>query len=510
MRGGAATKRLSIALSLALALAASLGGCAKSRLERSLTPPEQAKTVDQRSPFLKVHMKDGELYLLTNWRIDEPTRRVFGEGERLGLDRKTIERDTFAISIDDVALFETNVIQRSPAVTALAVITGISVAVTAYCIVNPKSCFGSCPTFYVTDGRRPVLQAEGFSASVSPSLEARDIDSLYRARPTSREVTVTMRNEALETHVVRHVRLLAARRPSGGRVLATPDGTLREATDLRAPDVCLAEEGDCRQPVQAFDGNERFSLADEDDLARRELIELQLPALDGARGLVIASRQTLASTFLFYQSLAWLGPSAGDSLAALEQGDRSVREGLERIREAVGGIEVLAETRGGAWVRAAEIRETGPLAADLKAIPLPTEATGRVRLRLARGHWRIDYLASARLGPPVEPVRLVPNSVRTPSMRMPPTPGPLITLPGDSYAFTFRLPDDPERYELFLDTQGYYLEWMREEWLSEEDPARAAALLFDPEQALRDLAPQFKKQEAQMERLFWRSRYAHP
>ena len=393
---------------------------------------------------------------------------------------------------------------------ALAVITGISVAVTAYCIANPKACFGSCPAFYVTDGQGPVLQAEGFSASLSPSLEARDVDALYRARPTTRELTVTMKNEALETHVVRYVRLLAAPRPPGGRVLATPDGTFREATDLRSPDVCRADEGDCLQHVQAFDGDERFSLTDEDDLVRREMIELWLPPVEGTRGLVIASRQTLVSTFLVYQLMAWLGHSAGDSLAALERGDRAVREGLERIVAAVGGIEILAETRGGAWVRAAETREIGPLATDVIVIPLPTEATGRVRLCLARGHWRIDYLASARLGSRVEPVRLAPASVRGTSTRMPQTSGPLITLPGDTYAFAFRLPADPQRYELFLETQGYYLEWMREEWLSEESPRRAAQLLSDPEQALRDLAPEFKKQEAQMEQLFWRSRYARP
>ena len=155
-------------------------------------------------------MKDGELYVLSNWRIDESAQQVVGEGERLGLERKTLERDTFTIPLDAVALFETNVVHHSPAVAALAVITGISVAVTAYCIANPKACFGSCPAFYVTDGQGPVLQAEGFSASLSPSLEARDVDALYRARPTTRELTVTMKNEALETHVVRYVRLLAA------------------------------------------------------------------------------------------------------------------------------------------------------------------------------------------------------------------------------------------------------------------------------------------------------------
>jgi hypothetical protein len=88
--------------------------------------------------------------------------------------------------------------------------------------------------------------------------------------------------------------------------------------------------------------------------------------------------------------------------------------------------------------------------------------------------------------------------------------GPIVTMPGDTYTFGFHLPPEPERYELFLDTQGYYLEWMREEWLEEEDARRATRLLLDPERVLHELAPAFKEHEAQMERIFWRSQYAVP
>jgi hypothetical protein len=141
-------------------------------------------------------------------------------------------------------------------------------------------------------------------------------------------------------------------------------------------------------------------------------------------------------------------------------------------------------------------------------VPLPVDGTGRIHLRLARGHWRIDYLASARLGPRVEPFGIEPRSV-TSARRLQPALAPLITLPGDVHTYLFQLPTDPGRYEFFIESQGYYLEWMRDEWLLEENPARAAQLILNPEQLLRDVAPEFKKQEAGMETLFWRSRYAH-
>ncbi len=500
------------ALSLILAGSIAFGPACAGRLRRTLKPPEEAQALDHRSPYLKVHARDGGLYVLSEWRVDEAERLVSGRGEQLAPNREVLSTGSFTIPLNEVALFETNVVHNSPAVTGLAVITGISLAVTAACLANPKACFGSCPTFYVTDGRGPVLQAEGFSSSIAPSLEARDLDALYRAHPVGRDVVVTMKNEALETHVVREVRLLVARRPPHGRVFATPEGKFWEASDLREPLECLADEGDCRAKVRAFDGDERSSLTDGEDLARRETIELRLPIAPGPRGLVIASRQSLVSTYLFYQSLAFLGDSAGESLAALERGDPAVRRGYEGLRNAVGGIEVEAEEGSGGWRPVGEVREMGPLATDVVVLPLPPETTGRVRLRMARGHWRLDYLASARLDARTEALPLDPVSVRGgPNGRPTSWPDrPLATLPGDVYTFAYRLPGQAPDYELFLESRGYYLEWMRDEWRADADLRRAARLFLDPQQALRDLAPEFKKQEAQMESLFWRSRYAQP
>ncbi len=86
----------------------------------------------------------------------------------------------------------------------------------------------------------------------------------------------------------------------------------------------------------------------------------------------------------------------------------------------------------------------------------------------------------------------------------------LTTLPGDEYTLFYRLPEEHDAYELFLESKGYYLEWMREEWLKDENPARAAMMLFNPGAALRSLAPEYKRVEPEMEKYFWRSRYVRP
>jgi hypothetical protein len=134
---------------------------------------------------------------------------------------------------------------------------------------------------------------------------------------------------------------------------------------------------------------------------------------------------------------------------------------------------------------------------------------------MAKGAWRIDAAGLVSLGERVSPIRLSPREVRHRGKRddaaralLIDSAAALTTFPGDRYTLRFHLPAPAERYELFLETKGYYLEWMRSEWMAEENPAQAAALFLDPKGALRRLAPAFKREESKLEAAFWRSKYA--
>ena len=461
-------------------------------------------------------MHDGQVYILSKWKIDSENQTVIGQGEILGVNREVLEIGEFTIPIDLVVLFETNVVEPSPVNSAMLVITGASLALTAYCAANPKSCFGSCPTFYIFNGNRSTLQAEGFSASIAPVLEASDIDALYHARPTDSRFEVQMKNEALETHVVRYVDLLAVKRPSGGRVFLTADGTFWKTETIVAPTVASAPEGDCLFPLQSIDGQERFSEADASNLATREIIEIEFDNVPhGSDGLIIAARQSLMSTFLFYQGLAYMGRSAGEWIAALERSDKAI-EKASAIGRILGGVEVLLQNDKGKWIRVGEINETGPLATDVHLVKLPqmNRKGVKIRLRLTRGHWRLDAVKLVKLDKQLDPIRLSPVEVNQNGIPadeaqqlLTDPEAMLTTLPGDTYTLVYRLPRDFDGYELFLESRGYYLEWIREEWLADENPERAAMMLFNPERALRLLAPEFKKVEANMEKIFWSSRY---
>ena len=523
------------ALSTVVALAfisTSISSSCTPRIERKQGPT--LETVDLKAEYLKAHLRSGEVVVLSKWIIDDARREVIGIGERMGLDRLAAVPGEFRIGFDEVALYETNTVVTSPVVAAMAVVTGLSVAVSIACLSNPKACFGSCPTFYAADDRsgQRVLQAEGFSDSIAPSLEKHDLDALWRTSGKGGPLSLQMTNEAYETHVIKQADVLAVLRPPGGRVFS--DGEkLWVAPRVWAAAACSSELGACTEEVRAVDGVERKSLTDAEDLAKRETIDVVFegaatratpaPATAAAAAqpqlaVVIGARQTLVTTFLLYQGLSYLGAGATPWLAAMERGLHGSSGDGRGLQEVLGGIEVQLAEADGSWRTVGEVYETGPIATDVHLVRLPAGASAdRVRLRLPQGGWRVEYVALAQISGEAEAVRLAPARIagqlsadfgkgRRPAERF-----PIVTVPGDQYELEYELPPAPragDEYELFLDSRGYYLEWMRKEWLGDERPLAAVRMFLSPEQAMRDLAPAFKKIEPEAEELFWRSRYA--
>jgi hypothetical protein len=500
----------------ALVVALGLVGCAIPIHEPALHPPDEAPAQTKGIPVLKAHMKSGELYVLDTWRLGDD-QMLRGEGTLYGIERSAGRRGQYSLALDSIALVETESTKNiHPApLQFMAFLTTFWGAISAVCVADPKSCFGSCPTFYTEGEAAPdVPVAEGFSDSIARVLEARDVDALYGAHPWGSTFALRMRNEALETQAVRRVRLLAAPRPPGGRVFAGADGRLHPAIAVTPPLACRAEDGDCLPAVLAMDGIERSSAADASDLAARETVEIDLPAGEGPSGLVIGARQSLVTTFVLYQTMAWMGKSAGDWVAAMERGGRETAERSMGTVRLLGGIE--AEVADGEqWRVIGSFHEAGPISGDVQVIPFsPPTGPLHVRLRMAKGSWRLGYVAVARLLPPLEP-RAIPldhvergGRVDAAALARLRGDGPrLITVPGDEYRLVFRLPSGAAGMELFLESEGYYYEWMRGEWLAEEDPAMLQMALFHPEAALRRLAGPFKSREARMEAAFWASRF---
>jgi hypothetical protein len=477
-------------------------------------PPNAARPADT----LKAHMRSGDLYILSSWASPDESRSLQGHGQHYDVARRMLDTGQFSLQLDSVALFESNNQQTIYpfAVQGLAVMTTLAAALTVGCSIDPKECFGSCPTFYVEGPDSAVVQAEGFSASVARALEARDVDALVLGARGER-VSLRMRNEAWETQAVRRVALLAVPRPPRGRVLAVGDSLYFPATDFVAAGECRGSGANCAKRLAAIDTLEWTSRTDSSDLATREELELVFPRVPARPAIAVRARNSLVSTFLFYQTLAFFGADAGDYLAAMERAGAAFARSAFGMADMLGGIDVQLRRPDGRWYDAGSFREAGPIAGDLKAIRLPLEASDapvHLRLRFAKGNWRIDWAALASLGDAVVPERVAPERVErggVPDEKALATlrsgSRHLVALPGDEYRLTFALPRQAEELELFLESEGYYYEWMRREWLGERDPELAMLAVSNPAAVLRRLAPAFKQREARMEELFWKSRF---
>jgi hypothetical protein len=527
-------RRILRATAVLLLAAALTDGCATLRRETvKPTPPlevPESPAARDSSATLKVHMRDGGLVILHSWSVGSenragvfPVDTLIGEGQRYDPARHALGVAPVRLTSDQIVLIETdqakvevgNVLAQL--LIGVGVILGVlGILVIIACATNPK-CFGSCPTFYVTDGEHLSLMAEGFSASIAPALEATDVDALWRARPRGRTVEIVMRNEALETHVVRSVRLLVAPR-AGGRVMQTPDGDYYRVAGFRPPRHAFAAEGDVAARLAEIDGVERTSPTDSTDLGAHERIVLDYGAVHGAGlGIALCHRQSLVMTYLFYQTLAWMGGHAGDYLAEFGRGDPKWLDMAQGAGRALGPIEVQVREPGGDWRTVGTMDETGPIATDVHLVPLPELPPGsEIGLWLARGHWRLDAALLAHIGERVEPLALEPSLAVRDSLTGPRVDrvalrgAPLVNMPGRSVIYHFELPRPAEECELFLESRGYYFEWIREPWLKTEDPSQLAGLIVDPRGALRRLAPAYKRQEGDLERAFWGSRAAHP
>lgn len=505
-----------------------LSACRNTMWQAKFHPPQQAAALDQDAPFLKCHTVSGGVFVLSHWRVDQGKKQIEGTGLYYDKARMLTGKGRLRVPFGVIALLETNRPESVPKNTAqlitMGVVTGVSLLVSALCIAEPKACFGSCPTFYSSDGERLVLQAEGFSGSVARSLEEADVDSLYTARPLPRSgpgpdpFELRMSNEALETHLVRGVRLLAAPRPRGGRVFRA-GGAFYPAAAIAAPSACTGHAGSCLAQVERADKLEYRAPTDPRDLAARQTVELSFQRRKGKTGLVIGARNSLVNTFLFYQILAYMGRSAGDWYMQLDQGHAGALGFLAQMKRRLGTIRVLVLTSRG-WVHAGSFDEIGPIAREVQLVLLPEDLSGeqvRVRLELTRGYWKLDYLALATLGDAVVPTSVPLKSVTRRGKadpaaleRLQDPKQYLVTYPGASYGLHFDLPRLGPELELFLESRGYYYEWIRKQWLAEEDPLKVLQLFFDPGGFLRQMAPRYKKMEHKVEQVFWQSRIGGP
>lgn len=485
-----------------------------------------------RSP-LRAHLVDGRTVLFRDGAVVS-NGRIVGNGRAYALldDRQHTPVGSVLIdSVVGIEAFERSTL-TAPSILVSTAATALSLAAAAGLAV---AIFGSCPTVYADTGAGLALQAEGFSYAIAPLLEHRDLDRL-RIRPgTDGIIRLELRNEALETHFLNHVELLAVEHPAGASVLPDQRGKLlllRDATTPRAArdragrdvlGVLATEDGRYYETAPAV--LERAGVGDLHDW-----IELEADDLPAGDSVVVALRlrNSLLNTVLLYDGILG-GTDAADWMTT---GMSGIANALEVSRWYVSTMGLHASVTGASSAPRAmasgtsdvRLGDVGPIAFRDVALVLPRHERDarhvRIRLRFVADNWRIDRV---RIGgtvarPASEVVPLARVVVPTPAAGGPPAldtgaaramsaPDELYleTRPGQRMTLEFAPPArrDSLQTTYLIAWQGWYREWIRGSWLA---APRRTTPWVPGDSAIATALDGWRRRRATMERDFYASR----
>ncbi|MDN3670167.1 hypothetical protein QWY93_12610 [Echinicola jeungdonensis] len=292
-------------------------------------------------------------------------------------------------------------------------------------------------------------------------------------------------------------------------------GSFYEVSDLKAPIKANYELKSVLKKIGDKDNLEWFSLADSNDLSKKESIFLEFDNPRKASGLVIDKRESLMTTFLFYHTLSLFGRTNAYYFTKMENGNKWLQKRIIKTYDILGGIEVSMLDQNQRWIPLKTIREAGPIVSDTHFVALPEINSQSIilRLRMTQGLWRINRANLAVIHKKVKPLRISPVKVTNGTKnnqenleKLNHRNEFLVTYPGDVYQLNYPLSYRPD-FEYFIESQGYYIEWIREEWLKDENLKAVKKMLLNPSGFLKKMAPLYKVREVEMEKVFWTSKY---
>lgn len=478
------------------------------------------------TPFFKIHFINGDVSILEKWDLSNNKDTIFGQGKLFDFNRRQIQEGNLSFGVDEIAIVETNQLEAIKSkdkgrIAALSILTGANVVGGIACLSNPKACFGSCPTFYV-DGHESIhsANAEGFSSSISPCLEKHDLDALQHST-SSEEFYLTMKNEAFETHVVNKLSIDAVPKRKDKTIYHDKQGNYYQSENLYNLNSAIVEGKDVRSVLSQIDEHEYFSTTDSTDLSAKEEIIIEFDNLpDGDMGVVINYRQTLLTTFLLYSGISYMGNEVGDYFSKIET-DNRIKKRLGSPFELLGNIRLFVwDDEDKDWKFIDDLHETGPIAKNLMLVPIqnsvPKNDKVKIKIELAKGSWRLDYLGLTSIDSIVKPFTALPSEIEVINGENYTVKDVylddekyLLSFPGNEFRFKFDLPEasDNYEYELFLSSKGYYLEWIRQDWIKGKNLPKLKKILMNDAKTWRELAIEFKTMEHEMETVFWNSKY---
>jgi len=472
-------KKLS-ARSLLLALVLMIASCIVHRVD--VVPVEvSAETPIEISSPVKAHLYDGSTVVFPEG-INVYDGKVHGRGEKFNI---ALENNKF---IDEVPLDEIAAMEGFQTPVNAAATTAASTVGTAGWIalgaLAAFALFGSCPTVYSADSGDAILEAELFSYSIAPSFQARDIDKLGLKRIQDGYFELDFRNEMLETHYIDQLEVLEI--THAANQVAYPDSTGRAIVvgTTVAPVSAVDQDGRNILPeVTSADGrvwsatSNRLANVDMQDFHDSLDFEFSLPKNSGEIALVLHMRNSMLNTVLLYDVML-----KGQGFAALDWMGHDLNHLGNRAELGLWYRENMGMTvsiwRDGEFRKVGRIGDQGPIAWSERAFALdaPRDDSLKVRLSFVADNWRIDQVRLAidtqrgkvRTIPVATAKSLDEDRPDIPEYLAQSDESYLITRPGESVQLGFDVGESSQSRTFFLASEGYYMEWMRPEWLAEE------------------------------------------
>lgn len=470
-------RRLLVLLGFALVL----GGCVWVFRTVEVEPIDKAAPpVEVESP-LKAHLLNGSVVVFPDGAQFIGDSLV-GAGKRYRLDLA----DSVVVgglALDSVAALEVYEEKTNVPLTLLATVAATAVGTVAAAFLS-VAIFGSCPTVYDPAGpdSSAVLEGELFSNSIAPLFEMRDVDRLGAQPDATGRLELEVRNEALETHYLNHLELVEVRHEAD-EVAYPAEGAAWVVRDLRPAAAARDRAGRDVSTALAATDAEVYATApavldavtEADPMDYIDLV-LPTPAADSA-AVLLRLRNSLFSTVLFYEfmlaqqgarALDWIGRDLAEVGTVVEMGDFYVQRMGLRVEVRDGGV----------YREVGRIAEVGPIAWSDVAMPVPVPESDslRLRLRFVADAWRIDRaaIAGAVRRAPIQthPLAHVLDADRAEAPALLERMGRAdetyhVTGPGDRFWIGFEPGRAGGARTFFLAGQGYYIEWVRGDWVRE-------------------------------------------
>jgi hypothetical protein len=414
-----------------------------------------------------------------------------GEGELHSLDGKINKSRSFSVPVDSVAVLTYYGTESTDGSVLSSVFLGIYggflTPLSVYCLSCPKCCFGSCPTIYTYNGKNYVLEAELFSYNISKYFQESDLDKLTILDPSRQDYQIRISNEALETHYIDQFSLLEINHPPGTQVFPTFDGDIICTGDLNSPSSVINSLGD--DITDLVNKRDNYAYRSGEELVKKisdgvtyDRIDLNLDLPHGTKkvNLILKLRNTLLTTILFYELV--LSSQGFDAIEWTHkmQTNYIYARLFNELYKYYAGIKIKT-FKEGAWNLQSKIGDIGPIAWKDIGVEIPVEVEKNatlIRLEFFPDNFMIDYIGydcSSDLNDSYHVNKLQPKNIVDDENKYrfdlnevleKPDGKYLITNPGESYYLTFNLTSsDTANTSVFIQSKGYYIEWIRGNWL---------------------------------------------